>query len=364
MIMEELGDNALADLIIPIMQDPTNILIDRFTVNFLSSNTDRYRVVISNTIDFIESLNTIVDLPSIASNTPLSFDVLILDFTYPIWVKIQAVRGAELSSFSNVKEAETRITQFPESITGSWGTLALDYGYIFNPQNSGDLTDYSGNANVTTLERRNSGDTYQSWVQDIASGLWGIDFASNYSALKVADSASIELNTDYTIIALVKLNNAIDNTYRIISSKWNTVNQDSSHTTYFFNQIIENHLRGQANYPNNGYIFDTTSNVTDNNLSAYSTSLNCGTNAKIVVKNQTNFTVTQISGAGLISTINQIQNISSDLFLGAFIPYNTGTGLYDWSGSAILQGKFFGYAIIKQSLTEAQIKEIHNVMGF
>jgi len=356
----------LTGLLVPTALPASNITSTTFRANFLTTNTDRYWIYISNNIDFTtytveELVISVTPGTAVYEECTLPGGIIGNQFYY----KIKAVLNfTEFSEFSNTITVSLISTQFPSSITGSWGTLALDYGYIFNPQSSGDLHDYSENGNITTLERRNSGDSYATWVQDSSTGLWGMDFTGDYSALKVADSSSIELGTDYTIISLVKLNNTIEGSYRVISSKWNSINSTASNATYFFNELMENHLRGQANFPNNGYIFDTATNITDNNLSAYSVSLNCSTNDKFVVKNQTNYSLNQISGSGLISTIDQVQNIASDLFLGAFIPYITSTGLYDWSGSIPLKGKLFGYAIIKQSLTEAQIKEVHNVMGF
>ncbi len=103
-IFEEISDNALNELIVPIMQDPTNILVDRFTVNFLSSNTQIYRILISSFSDFHDNYNTTIDIPSSSDGIALSYDIDILDLNYPIWVKIQAIRGIELSSFSNTKQ--------------------------------------------------------------------------------------------------------------------------------------------------------------------------------------------------------------------------------------------------------------------
>lgn len=104
-IFEEIGDNALYDLIIPIMLEPTNILVDRFTINFISSNVNSYRVIMSNDIDFTD---TFIYNLGIVSNpeTLTNADLMINSFTYPIWVKIQAIRGIELSPFSNIKKAD------------------------------------------------------------------------------------------------------------------------------------------------------------------------------------------------------------------------------------------------------------------
>lgn len=607
--IREKSNDSLPSLITPIMLDPTNVLNDRFTINFISSNVSNYRLIVSNTIDFTDTITYLQNFPS-ESEVLVTADIPLLSFTYPIYVKIQAVRGVELSPFSNTKQVETRLTQFPAtisgswgtktlnynyvfspqssgdltnygsstgtapyldrrnsgdnypawvnsegswgldfssspysgvriplnnlpstnvkstiiviaklksnlqayvlmnpsdtvlhgedteiggsaygislygrngaigegystndfnfnsindmiatvsvdysnntativnndnvnsilkngnfitynsnnidallgtswingnfigtpqdiiikkvaviydtlsdiqilelhrlmgftyptaitplqqfptSITGSWGTLTLNYGYVFRPQNSGDLIDYSGNGNTVSLERRNSGDSYATWTQDPITGLWGMDFTSPYSALKIADNTNIELGSEYTIIALVKLNNIIDGTYRCISFKWNTNNINGSAGFYFQDKAMTVHLRGSTGGSSNGYIFHATEEIADNNISAYSTSLKCSTNSKFLVKNQTSSAISTESGAGLVSSITSVKDIPSDMFLGGFIPYNTSTGLYDWSSTSILKGKLFGYAIIKQALTQAQIKEIHRLMGF
>lgn len=253
---------------------------------------------------------------------------------------------------SYTDEIIARLTQFPETITGAWGTLTLDYGYIFNPQSSGDLTDYSGNNNIATLDRRNSGDSYPSWVQ--VGGAWGLYFTDDFSALRVADSASLELNTVFTIISIIKMDNDFGGTYyRYISSKWWASN--------IFTFSLRNYSVNLYKFiGNTQYVYNTVEDVVDTNLNAYSNSFDCTTNTKVNVKNQSSNTLVDIVG----TSIPSIDNISSDLFIGSFVEYPFGGSGYSYYSGYSLQGKMLGYAIIRQALTDSQIKEIHRLMGF
>lgn len=102
--IREKSNNSLPSLILPIMLDPSNILFDRFTVNFITSNCTRHRILFADNIDFIDSYNITIDIFQ-DPETTASFELEILDLNYPVFVKIQAVRGVELSPFSNIKQA-------------------------------------------------------------------------------------------------------------------------------------------------------------------------------------------------------------------------------------------------------------------
>lgn len=365
--IREKSNNSLDSLITPIMQEPTNILVDRFTMNFLSSNTQFYRILTSNFIDFstFNSLN--LNILSLESGVPLSVDIPILDLSYPLYVKIQGIRGVELSDFSNIKKAENWLSTFPHVISGTWGDLTLDYGYIFNPQASGDLSDYSGNNNTVTLERRNSGDSYASWVQDGTTGLWGLYFNTGYSALKILDSPSTELGGEYTIISLIKFDTLVGSTFKFIWCKFSTNFHNSSHRGYIYSNLMKIHLID--NTPSNAaYLYGVPNGniVISTNLSAYATSLKGSTNERKVIRNQTAFTMENQTGSGFVTSIAGVNNNSNPLFLGNQVFFNNTTGLFDWTTGGIfpLEGKLYGFAIIRQVLTDAQIKEIHRLMGF
>jgi len=259
-------------------------------------------------------------------------------------------------SVSYTDEIITRITQFPSSITGAWGTLTLNYGYIFNPQSSGDLYDYSGNNNTVTLERRNSGDSYATWTQDGTTSLWGLDFYSSpYSFVKILDSAFLELGTNFTIVFIVKKQS---NLLGVVSYKWSYYNPEHDSQIVILNNYINTKFKDQVITGIAG-IWEHHGNNLDTSTNIYSISENVTTKAIVNVNNQTTQTITTTTAIPVSAT--QILNSPKNLYLG------NSPDLEDplpFSNAVSLQGKLFAYAIIKQALTEAQIKELHNVMGF
>lgn len=140
--------------------------------------------------------------------------------------------------------------------------------------------------------------------------------------------------------------------YRYISSKWWASN--------IFTFSLRNYSVNLYKFiGNTQYVYNTVEDVVDTNLNAYSNSFDCTTNTKVNVKNQSSNTLVDIVG----TSIPSIDNISSDLFIGSFVEYPFGGSGYSYSGYS-LQGKMLGYAIIRQALTDSQIKEIHRLMGF
>ncbi|MFN8671917.1 MAG: S8/S53 family peptidase [Candidatus Sericytochromatia bacterium] len=209
-------------------------------------------------------------------------------------VTIQADGGTiTLPNAINVQNNTNQTKQFPTSITVNGVTTNLDYGYIFNPQSQGDLTDYSfNNLNGIKLITRNSLDNSASWIND--NGKWGLDFSNSpFSALEVPDG-NYEFLDKYTTIALVKLvkdDSVIGaNTGFYLSKWWSGSYYDHSKLNNFTDKQLYIINTNQGKDPNTGdiyYVFKSNEQVTETGVPfAISESLNTITNIKTVVKNQ------------------------------------------------------------------------------
>ena len=197
MKFKQISNATLPSVNTPIITLIDNITATSFDIHFLAVNTDTYIFYARNnsggleigyqkTIIAIEGTPIIQTLSYAIAGYPSGVPPYPLDaIPYALNVSMLAIRGIESSSLSNIVNVNYYVNQFPTSITGSWGTLSLNYSYVFNPQSSGDLTNYgSSGGTAPYLDRRNSGDNYPTWVND--SGVWGLDFHnSNYSGIRV-----------------------------------------------------------------------------------------------------------------------------------------------------------------------------------
>lgn len=153
-IREKANDSQL-NLIIPEITGVSGITTDEFTLEFLSSNTSGYLVDISDNIDFTTFIkqNSLIYVVS-APNNPVSFNFTITGHSYPLYVRIRAFRGAEISSFSNTQQVNSGINRTGLKVelnlknsslvdTSSYGNdLVLVNGATFtsDPVLSGDTT--------------------------------------------------------------------------------------------------------------------------------------------------------------------------------------------------------------------------------
>lgn len=309
-IFEEIGDNALNELITPIMQDPSNILFDRFTMNFISSNVTSYRVLVGNDIDFTDKI--VYNLGIVSDpETLTSADLSIGSLSYPVWVKIQAIRGTELSSFSNVKQAnfiDTTDLKIFSNLknnslvdNSSFGNdLVLGNGATFtaNPVFSSDTTSvYLDGTNDYAYVNHDSSIDSVDFTFEFAFKLHSIDafmvlvsrydnILSNlnlkfYSAI-ISDKLSIYLydetigsggaSHNYTEIMSTSANSFVINTQYIVQFSWNN-------TTKAYNLVLNrNNIPCSENIsPNAGVIPSSSLNIrtTENSrvlLGAYTAS--------------------------------------------------------------------------------------------
>lgn len=98
-------DSALDLLIIPILINTSNITQNSFLLTFMSSNTNTYLLDVSTTSDFssgfIYQNKSIGAIASANTETGINIDSLI-NYTYPIYVRLRAIRGTEISGYSNI----------------------------------------------------------------------------------------------------------------------------------------------------------------------------------------------------------------------------------------------------------------------
>lgn len=339
----------ITSLLIPTALPASNITSTTFRANFLTTNTDRYWIYISNNIDFttytVEEL-VISVAPGTAVYEECTLPGGIIDNQF--YYKIKAVLNfTEFSEFSNTITVNIALTQFPASITGSWGTKTLNYNYIFSPQSSGDLTNYgSSTGTAPYLDRRNSGDNYPTWVN--SGGSWGLDFSSSpYSGVRIPLNNLPSSNTKSTIIVQAKLTNS--STYAFI---WLNVSNSSA---YGESTTIGGSAYGVDSYGRNRaagegyYTYDFNFNTSNEMIATISNDYSA--NTSVIVNNQHSNNV-GTNGNTITSNIN-----NADALLGT----NWINGVYGGTPQNIIIKKV---AVIYDNLTDAQIKEIHRLMGF
>lgn len=263
-------------------------------------------------------------------------------------------------------------TAFPKSITVDGVTTNLDYGYIFAPQFEGDYKDYSDNnlAGVKMI-RRNDFDNLAQWVRD--ENRWGVDFSNSpYSAIEVPDG-NYEFGQNYTTLAIVKLKNDdifdINSNNGAIFSKWYHYRFDH-HTKFnlFDNRKLLIVNTNQNKNPSTGqiyYQYQTDSDVTEwNKRFIISESLDTLQNKKAILKNQELLSSTNyLPNWWYTDNITSVTDGMGRMFLGNFVPEQDYGGLL-WDYHSNLKGNLYGFAIIKQSLNEKQIKEVHRLLGY
>lgn len=352
-----IDDPSVFGLDAPTAYDATNITNDDFEANWsYVANANDYIVFVALDIDFNTPVSGFAGL-LVGNVTTRLIDGQDVTDNETFYYKVKAINtelGLE-SDWSNVITANksTWIGGFPETITGAWGTLTLDYGLRIEHLSDNDNLDYSGNNNNYSIIRRSASDVYPVYTQDGAD--WCIDFTNaSYSALEIADSATYELNTNFTIIMVLK--NKFDDTdinanNAYLMRKWDqgvTLVQDS----YIVSQYQKAIFLSARSTGGSGLLQYGSPNVTSQSKYAFSFSYACSTDTKVNVKNQVSQSITINSN----SAMTAINNSSSSLRFG----HDYGSS---WLGNQF-QGKLFKLAIIKQSLTDAQIKAIHSHLGY
>lgn len=311
------------------------------------------------------------DLSNITLKTTLSARVLLgiaFDNSGEVGKSnIKILRFAYDTRFRTLSEAKTDwekifYREFPSSITGDWGTLNLNYGYIFNPKYIGDLTDKSGNNNTSSLIRRNSGDNYPVW--DTEKGLVNLDFSSSdFSAVQVNDDTSLDLGSEFT---LVLINKKLNTNYAMVVYKWNYSDANLNSYLLLITDKIENTFKADNILGSSG-IWDNYSDITPSNkIYIYSVSEKVTTQEITIVRDQITSAVNNGLYNNMPSGVNKVHDLRGyNLYLGNSPDFTTSDPYTDWQFANNNNGlKLFSFAIIKNKLSEAQIKKLHELMGF
>lgn len=321
------------------------------------NNYSNFRVIDSslNNNDFIEvvdNANAIVDIEFFGNtqdSSPNGNDFTVLTnsvFTLVPLINIQFQNDSTDSSPNGNNLLEVLISSpFPSSITGSWGTLPLNYTYVFSPQYTGDLINYgSSSGSPAYLDRRSSGDNYPQWIND--NGSWGLNFTNSpYAGLRIPLDNFPSSNSKVTYICVGKITN---NTGSFIFSNIAdaSVNGESLGTGLIGDVALfgRNGPTGEGYYTNQSLLNNTVDSI-------FTISVDYALNTVSIVSNQTTKT-TNTNGNFISANVNNI-----DAVIGSARINGTWTG-----GTSDLIIKKL--AIIYDTLSDAQIKELHNILGF
>ena len=264
------------------------------------------------------------------------------------YARVKTENKGIFSDWSDTLEIEKNPhLSFPSSITGAWGTLALDYGFIFNPNSSGDFTDYSSyNRSVSFF---GSG-TNPTWVND--NSQWGLDFSSsNNKGLSFIADGNLISSTENTFI--IEYSNLIDPSVpQGLFTVWTLGGIGIStggggDTSKIFVNTTDDYGSNHQVKTNNSQIGTA--------IISYSIKCQSGAEDYVFVRNQTNQSLTGTA----ITDISSFRNINGiRAMIGNF--YTDG----NFMSNAQFRGVIKRFAIIKQKLTDAQIKEIHRLMGY
>lgn len=334
----------------PIALDASPINTDDFTAKWQSvANADDYIIFAALDNAFTIPITGFAGLlvGNVLSRVVDGQDVTDNDTFY---YKVKAVNlalGLE-SDWSNTIEVN-KITHlsFPSSITGSWGTLSLSYGFIFNPASSGDFTDYSQyNRSVAFF---GSG-TNPTWIEH--NNQWGLDFSSsNNKGLSFVADSNLISNTENTFI--IEFANLTDPSVpQGLFTVW--ISGGIAISTGGGSDTSKIFVNTTNDFGSNHQVKTNNSQI-GTAIISYSIKCQSGAEDYLLVRNQ----ITQSLTGTAITDISSFRNINGiRAIIGNF--YSDG----NFMSNAQFRGVIKRFAIIKQKLTDAQIKEIHRLMGY
>lgn len=339
---------------IPVALPATNLTGSTFDVNFTAVSSISYQIQVASDIGFTSIINQfdINGAFALGSTITQNFDFSLYPPIYNnYYYRVRATfgGGSTPSSWSNIINVEVS-NGFPTSITGAWGTKTLTYDYIFNPQTSGDFTNYGSiSGTIPYLDRRNSGDNYPTWINE--SGDFGLDFSNSpYGGLRVPSNNFSSNPSKITIIVLGRITQSSPSPFFVASN----INNNSG----------INGLSLSTDTPMNIYLVARNGNSTDryfsDNTTAIFTTSDCmftfsvdlTNNTKDFVKNQSTISTTED-----IDQINFLGDPSIDMVIGS----NWQFGAWGGGDTKLIIKKI---AFLNDKLTDAQIKKIHEIMGF
>lgn len=302
--IREKSNDSLNTLITPIMLDPTNILSDRFTMNFISSNVTNYRVLVGNDIDFIDKIVYNLGLVS-DPETPTSADISIGSLTYPIWVKLQAIRGTELSSFSNIKLINLINTDL---YIDSYTTAYYDFQNNYNSKNN---TNHASGVNSPSfVSGILTGDTYSLQLD-------GINQVIQYPN-------AVSITRDITIRIVKKWDNFIRTT-NYLHTEWYGFSAGFDYRAKIIIAYNKINNKFEVTFYNNdsafNYLATESSTISLNTTDKYLIQLswNNSTGTAILAVNGTQYTLTKIGGSMDFNTLNLKDSISpKPIYYGAY----------------------------------------------
>ncbi len=261
-------------------------------------------------------------------------------------------------------------SQFPESIYVDDETTDLDYGYIFDPQYKDDFTDYSfqNQKGIFYAENGNTNLDHPHFDKD-DNDKWYIDFNRPYPTVFVVPDGSYELGSNSTITMELDKNNT--GTQTIICKWWDNASNglnSSLLVSYVGDELNVIYQDSRfATDLNDRYLFVKIPFMGFSGSQIVSVSLDCnsaGTPIINVVQNQTTKSYSLYAdGTFGRFDIQSVYNTPNRMAIGHRLELRDTPNSEDWAGNQFT-GKLKGLAIIKQSLSDAQIKEIHRLKGY
>lgn len=302
--IKEVSPYSSDELITPIMLDATNILSDRFTMNFISSNVTSYRVLVSSDSGFLDKIVYNLGLVS-DPETPTSADISIGSLTYPIWVKLQAIRGTELSSFSNIKLINLINTDlYIDSYTKAYYDFQNNYNSKNNTNHASGINSPSFVSGILT------GDTYSLQLD-------GINQVIQYPN-------AVSITRDITIRIVKKWDN-FTRTTNYLHTEWYGYSAGFDYRAKIIIAYNKINNKFEVTFYNNdsafNYLATESSTISLNTTDKYLIQLswNNSTCTAILAVNGTQYTLTKIGGSMDFNTLNLKDSISpKPIYYGAY----------------------------------------------
>lgn len=350
----------------PTAYDATNVTVDDFEANWsYVANANDYILFVARDEDFtipvsgfagliVGNVNLrLVDGQDITDNETFYYKAKAINTDLGLesdWSNTIIVEKNPLPMFSNNHAWDIKFDN-SGAMTGS-GTSITD------SQNSIVANFYRNTSHNGTSD-------YPSWTTDVTFGN-GILFNKPASALRISDNSVIDITTKATWLFIIKFKQ------RTISQTILNKTSSSNNANNAYQLVTDSDNKNQA------ALFDVTLGTplstsayiekTDNvvlNLADVDVVVGLGwsfdltTHTMTHVKNQTSYTGSRNMSYAPFSNINNLNNSSMDLFIGSFLWENGSS----YIGNMELKAEVYGIAMIKDYLTDTQIKAEFAQMG-
>lgn len=209
-------------------------------------------------------------------------------------------------------------------------------------------------ANFYRNTSHNATSDYPSWTTDATFGN-GILFNKPASALRISDNGNIDTYQKFTALFVIEFDQK--DIYQMLLNKVSSTNINNNAYQFYVDSDNKTKSIVRGSIPTSSYFNNSTNTVLQTGdlgtVIGLAFCFDCTTGSVFFVKNQTTYTVTSPT----LPTISQ--DSTMDLFIGSFL-WENGASYFP---NTEFKGKIYRMALIKDALTDTQIKAEFSQMG-